>query len=308
MLRVLRSSLSGCGWLSRMPFTLVSVLTAPLAVGLLIALAWLELRPQRAPLGPTCRAVVDKVVPAVLEDLQQARAGLRTLMVQPLQFDPTGEVTQTVRNAIERTNMVLMTNRTFGERLRALTNADQVGVPSFAAAIEAARAEGAMATLFGSVDRLELTDRGATIELSLQLARVDDGKLLLAKRYVEDLQPELLPVLAPAAGTADWPPVVRRLLLLALAVLLLPILAIGFLARMVAKRSNTANAFGLVVLGGAASLCAHLLVAPEFDPASAWAVTGSTFVIAALHTALVANLIASRRQHALDHSLATDGL
>lgn len=306
MWRVFRSSLSGCGWLSRIPFTLVSVITAPVLLVAAVALIWLELRPQRPPLSPACQAVVDKLVPEVLADLQTARSGLRSVMLQPLQFDPTGEVTQSLRAAIERTNMVLLTNRSFAERLRSLTNADQVGVAGFAEAIDAARSAGAMATLFGSVERLELTHQGATIALTLQLARTDDGKLLLNRRYVADLQPELLPGVTATAAGADWPPVVRRLLLLALAILLLPVLAIGFLARLVAHRSNGANVLGLVVLGGAAALCAHLLVAPELAPTTAWTVTIGSFVICALYTALIANAIASRHALAIDHTFATD--
>lgn len=199
--------------------------------------------------------VCERVVKRIVDDLKTNAGEIRQVTLGVLDDDPDEQVTQRLQQALTAGGVFEVKEKTTWEK--ALEQAGFVVKPGGILERVAASArggDGKQGVLFGKVWQLEDRHGGAIVDVEITLARAAAGSVDFSRRYVVDTS---RPPTAddgdsatPGKSSFSWRAFgswLLRLLAWAMLVLLLPVFTISFLRLMVAKQSNGANAFTLVI-------------------------------------------------------------
>jgi hypothetical protein len=230
--------------------------------GYLAWLGWEALGPRKPDISAARREVADRLIPAIVEDLRAARGDLRSVALLHFENDPSDYITDRLRQEIEQSGILDLRDRTVAEKARNLLGLRHPGYDDTAAAVAAGRDLAVAGVIFGRIHAFESGRDGSRLDMEVRFAAIDDGRLLLDRRYSKEPAGG---VLSAAAAQEHFGRIglVQRFLGWALAVLLLPVFTIGFIRAMVRKESNRSNALTLGVYTGAALLLAYLLFPPD---------------------------------------------
>ena len=247
----------------RWPWAMVSKIGALALVVYLGWQAWDYLGPRKPEIGPVRRAVIDDLVPQVVEDMRQARQGVRAAVLVHFANDPTDYVTDRLRGAIEQNGVLSLEDKTLGEKVRDGLRLAQPAYGDARAAMARAKDLGAEAVVYGSVRTLESSAAGVKVDMDVALADVATGQAVFHKQYAQDTSVHPLSLAAVQERTAavGWP---TRAIGWGVAILLLPVFTIGFIRTMVKKESNRTNAFVLSVYTAVAAFLAYLIIGVDF--------------------------------------------
>lgn len=205
------------------------------------------------------REVADLALARTVAELRAHAGDLRHVELIRFENDPTGYVSDTLREKIRQQGGFTLKTDGFGEKFRkmlGLTGGKGRTREEVFAAAKARRLDG---VIIGGVDRLENERDGATFTGDYELYDVKRGRVAYRGKIKESTVPgKVFPdgtsvetlgrylenghPLAAVASTMPWH--IRFLLFIAVT-LLLPVMTILFIRTMVAKRSNGANAFTL---------------------------------------------------------------
>jgi hypothetical protein len=195
--------------------------------------------------------------------------------------DPTDYISNTLRDALDKNGVLNLEDSRFSEKFRNMLNLRNRGVNSRTEALEAVKGASVQGVLWGKVERFETVGEKVRLTGSWQLLDIQSGEVVCEGKIQEDT---VTPVDEAAAQNpavalhtepghpSNWAPWYVRLTGFMLIVLLLPVLTISFIRTMVARRSNTVNAFMLGIYTLVDALLAFLMVGASL--ASGWLIAG----------------------------------
>jgi len=226
----------------------------------LLWLGWTQLGPQVPEMGPLRRVLADQAIVAIAEDLRQNSKSARTAILLHFEHDPTNYVTNNLRRIVEQRGVFDLEGPSFMDRLRETLNLRPPSVSSISKAAESARSTGVNAAIMGQIKEFESYPGGAKAQINYALVGAD-GTTIYQGQFQKTISDA---VAAPAALVSkaspqlgDWSKGVMTWLIL---VLLLPVFTIAFIRAMVRRKSNTSNAFVLVIYTSIGVIAAYLLI------------------------------------------------
>jgi hypothetical protein len=241
------------------PLVMLSKIGAIVMIGYVAWMGWQYLGPRKPEIGPVRKEMVDRLVPAITEDLRASRGIIREAVLLHFGNDPTDYFTNALRQGIEHAGVLDLRDRTVGEKLWDLLSLRHRPYETLSGSLQRGSARNAQAVLFGTVGALESTRRGSAIDVEVNLADVESGQIVFTKRYQKATSSlALLP--ATVQQEVKNFPWFQRLLGWAILVLLLPVFTIAFIRTMVRKESNKTNAFVLSIYTLVDAILAYLLV------------------------------------------------
>lgn len=250
----------------KLPFLLLSKMGGiALAVGI-AWLGWQHLGPVKPEAGAQRLDLLKEAIPQIVEDIRGARGDIRSAALLHFEHDPSDKFTDTLRDAIEKQGILDLRDRTVVEKAFNLLNLRHPAFPQPEEAREKGRGLRVAAVIHGSVNSWETAPEGTVLDVGLFFTDVENGNLLLNKRY--ERQSDNL-IASNTARVLTDPvkrrPLLQRLFAWILLVLLLPVFTISFLRAMVRKGSNSKNAFVLSIYTVADALLAWLLVSASLN-------------------------------------------
>jgi len=228
-------------------------------VGYIAWIAWGKLGPQRPEIGPLRMEAADRAVSIIVEDLRHNRGDVRSVVMLHFEGDSTGYLSDRLRSTLEQRGTLDLLDHTTVEKVRLLANLPESARISRDTAINIAQSRKANAVLFGRINNFESTPNEVNLDLDYYLTSATSGQTIYSGQYSNNNKArELLSnETITAVRSVPW---VKRCLGWMLVVLLLPIFTIGFIRMMVARRSNTVNAFVLTIYTMFDTIMAYLLV------------------------------------------------
>lgn len=255
----------------KFPFLLMSKLGSVAMVVCVAWLGWQHLGPVKPEAGAPRLDLVKEAIPQVVADIRGARGDIRSAALLHFGNDPSDKFTDTLRDTIEKQGILDLRDRTVMEKAFDLLNLRHPAYPTPEEARERGRRLRVGAVIHGRVNSWETTPEGTVLDVDLFFTDVENGNVLLNKRYEKHTGDLLLANAARVLPDAvKRRPLLQRLFAWILLVLLLPVFTISFLRAMVRKGSNSKNAFVLAIYTVADALLAWLLVGASLN---AWAPT-----------------------------------
>jgi len=244
--------------------TKVGALALVTSVGMQV---WDRVTPEKPVISEERMEAADEVVPTLVESLRGAREKLRSAALPDIIDDDSGYLTHELRTAITQHGILNLRDQSLARRVQRTFGSQQTDGKDLASAVAYGKSLGVEVVVFGAVHRFESSPDGAALELTLNMADVETGKLLLTKRFVRGAQPP------PAAATAadgvvetiqrrqsTWWIAAKRFIGWLLVVLLLPVFTIGFIRSMARRDTNMSNLVTVLLYTSGAALLAFLLI------------------------------------------------
>lgn len=254
-------------------FLLIPKVGMTLFVVYMCGIGWVNLGPRK-PMPDTARMkAADRAVEGIVDDIRQKRGNVRSVALCHFANDASDYFSHKLREQIEKSNVLDLTDFAFAEKLRTLLNIRNRGVANATDALSFIKGEEVDGVLWGSIERFEsakggggatltgkwqLMDKGGAVVCGGAIQQ-DDGKSGTAEavtKVIADLG-ESTDGIEIVASTIPW---YMRLLGFVLLVLLLPVVTISFIRTMVAKRSNKVNVFVLGVYTAIDMILAFFMV------------------------------------------------
>lgn len=257
-------NVNGFGQRRSLVFTVLGIII----IGYLAALAWTQYGPGRPTMDVTFARWVDKAAEPVVSDIYEHKGDITSVAIAQFSADPSGYISETIRkqandgvyvmdkSALEKVSDAL--NLPLSSKAEEITPEKAVKLGKYA------KSRGAQATIWGSAN-IEKTAGVVNGEIKYYLIG-QDGTILyenvcnnasLKKKNVAEVTESTL----DGFRNLDWP---HKLLIWVLAVLIFPIITIGFLKTTVAKRSNKSNAFTLVLYTVIGGIALYFIMPPYF--------------------------------------------
>ena len=248
--------------------SLLFTVLAIVAVGYLAALGWTKYGPTRPTLDAAFARWVDRAAEPIVTDMYNHKGVVTSVAIARFSNDPSGCISEAIRkqandgvyvmdkSALEKVSDAL--NLPLSSKVEAITSDKAVKLGKYA------KSRGAQATIWG-VANIEKTAGIVNGEIKYYLIG-QDGKIIyenvcnnasLKKASVAEVSESSLDWFR----NLEWP---HRLLIWVLAVLIFPIVTIGFLKSAVAKRSNRTNAFTLVLYTVIGAIALYFIMPPNF--------------------------------------------
>lgn len=231
--------------------------------------AWENFGPRLPDIGPLRQKVADGVIDNVVRAIKDRRENLYSAALIPLVNDPSGYVTDRLRQRIEQSGVLALKDRTLIEKVEKALKLQPNAQDSFENAVVVGRRMGVQAVVFGKVRTHEAGDGAAQIVVEVQLADVANQREVFPEgdRVFSHKLGGVLAVPTAVRDSAHRVGWGSRLLGWGLLVLMLPIFSVGFIRAMVRRESNTANAFALSLYTAVDLILAWLFLGALF---AAW--------------------------------------
>ncbi len=214
--------------------------------------------PAKPPISRGRQEVASQLLPTIVEDLRQSRGEVREAVLLPFADDPSGYVSDELRQEIVSRGILDLGDRTVGERIREGLHLRQTTCDNVAEAAAEARSRGAPAAIWGIVHTFESSPQGAVLDVEVHLLDVHSAKDVFSRRFTRDL--DNTPLTQTLADVkANGARILERVSAWLIAALLLPVFTIEFLRATVRKESNRWNATALAVYTLADAILAMLL-------------------------------------------------
>lgn len=244
----------------------------PLFIGYVCYMGWINLGPRKPVPDVARMKAADHAVEKIVDVIQQNRGAIRSAALCHFANDTSDYFSRKLRERIEMSNIIDLTDVDFGEKLRTILNLRNRGALTLQAALDAASGECVDGVLWGSLDRFESVRGEAMLTGEWQLVDKASGAMVCGGHIKETTGSSNLVYAASvsgrfsdeveiAASTVSWH---MRLLGFVLIVLLLPVVTISFIRTMVVKRSNRVNAFVLGVYTVIDMIFAFFLIGGTF--------------------------------------------
>jgi len=290
MWRIAKPILGNVAGVFRWPIVITRNLSSPVLLAVAAWYAWGELGPVPYELAESCKLVVDRTIPRVVDELCALDTGVRTVTLAPVGFDPSRYVTDALRRQLAYTNVFLVESPGFVDRLRRFLRLRPLEAPSIDASIEESAAT-CDAVLAARVEQLETRGGEARLSLDVRMVRCSDRALLFDRRYedprVEGARASSREAIATLAGSSFAGALVWWLLV----ALGLPIVSTPFIVNVLAARSDRANAFLLAVFAAVdlvlASALVHAICAAESTVLERSALIGVVFAASFAYLVIV---------------------
>jgi hypothetical protein len=228
-------------------------------IGYMAWSGWENLGPEKPPIGPIRKELVDRVIPTIVEDVRTCRGELRRTALVHFSNDSTDYFTDSLRRAIQQAGILDLHDRTLSEKVRNLLNLRHPSRSSTDAAVKYGEHLDTKAVLYGVVHAFESYSDGAKIDVEVHLADTSTAQDVFSKRYQVETSPGSS-IMASVQETTQAFPWFQRLFGWLLTVLLLPVFTINFIRAMVHKKSNRTNALVLAIYTATDAFLAWLLV------------------------------------------------
>lgn len=253
-------------------FLLIPKVGMTLFVGYVCYMGWMNLGPHKPAPDVARMKAADHAVEKIVNDIQQNRGAIRSAALCHFANDTTDYFSRKLRERIEQSNILDLSDIDFSEKLRTVLNLRNKGAKSADEARSATKRENVDCVLWGSLDRFESIKGVATLTGEWQLVDKNTGVVVCGGQIHEGAGSsnfvEAISTLGQSADdveiAASVVPWYMRLLGFVLLVLLLPIVTISFIRTMVAKRSNKVNAFMLGVYTVIDMILAFFMVGGTF--------------------------------------------
>lgn len=241
-------------------FLLIPKVGMTLFVVYVCCMGWMKLGPRK-PMPDTARMkAADRAVERIVDSIRQNRGDVRSVALCHFANDASDYFSHRLRERIEKSNVLDLTDFDFAEKLRTLLNVRNRGVANATDALSSIQGEEVDGVLWGSIERFESAKGGGGATLTGEWQLMDKGGAVVCGGAIqrEDGESGIVETFTNAiddlgkstdgveivASTIPW---YMRLLGFVLLVLLLPVVTISFVRTMVAKRSNKVNVFVLGV-------------------------------------------------------------
>lgn len=254
-------------------FLLIPKVGMTLFVGYVCYMGWMNLGPHKPAPDVARMKAADHAVEKIVNDIQQNRGAIRSAALCHFANDTTDYFSRKLRERIEQSNILDLSDIDFSEKLRTVLNLRNKGAATQQAAVDASSGECVDGVLWGSLDRFESVRGEATLVGEWQLVDKATGALVCGGRINEKTGALNMSGATSASGrfadeveiassTVSWH---MRFLGFVLVALLLPVVTISFIRTMVAKRSNKVNAFMLGVYTVIDMILAFFMIGGAFN-------------------------------------------
>ena len=238
------------------------------AVGYLAALGWTKYGPARPTLDAAFTRWVDNAAEPIVSDIYDHKGDVTSVAIARFSADPSGYISEAIRK--QANDGVYVMDKSALEKVSDALNlplsskAEDLNADKAVKLGKYAKARGAQATIWG-VANFEKTAGIVNGEIKYYLIG-QDGSIIyenvcnnasLKKKNVAEVTESSL----DRFRNLNWP---HRLLIWVLAVLIFPIVTIGFLKSAAAKRSNRTNAFTLVLYTVIGAIALYFIMPPNF--------------------------------------------
>lgn len=260
-------------------------------------LVWMSFSTPKTLPDPERQRVADIAVGKIVEQLKNGRGDTRSTILLHFENDPSDYFTDQLRSQLDATGVLILEERSLGEKFRNKLNLRNPGCKSLADALHETRNSDAQGVLWGTLTHFETSAAGTVVKGSWQLVDIKTGKIICSAEINEDttvpakeeiykeinnLEEDIHRNISFFAEFASMVPWYIRFLIFVLFVLLLPIITIVFIRKMVSKRSNKINAFMLSGYTLFSAILAFFMVGGRFGSGVAVILfliaTGAAFV------------------------------
>lgn len=220
-----------------------------IAAGLL---AWHFLVPGRPEADPSRRKIADRAILKLTDDLRRHRGDIKHVSVLHFKNDASDYFTLNLRQKLATSGVFDVEDAPFTEKVNYMLKLRNSGSFDTNTAVKHGKSVNVQAVVIGNLERFESMNKGAVVMGTVRLIAIPEGKII-AEIPVNEGTSSIFSggasVLSGVGKSSDisGTPWHIRFLIFILAVLLLPVISIGFIRFMVAKRSNKCNAFVLGV-------------------------------------------------------------
>ena len=257
-------NVNGFGQRRSLLFTVIGIV----AIGYLAALGWTKYGPARPTMDAAFARWVDNAAEPIVSDIYEHKGDVTSVAIARFSADPSGYISEAIRK--QANNGVYVMDKSALEKVSDALNlplsskAEEINADKAVKLGKYAKARGAQATIWG-VANIEKTAGIVNGEIKYYLIG-QDGEILyenvcnnasLKKEKVAEVTDSSLDWFR----NLSWP---HRLLIWVLAVLIFPIVTIGFLKATAAKRSNKSNAFTLVLYTLIGAIALYFTMPPDF--------------------------------------------
>ncbi len=257
-------NVNGFGQRRSLVFTVLGLV----AVGYLAALGWTTYGPARPTLDASFARWVDNAAEPIVSDIYEHKGDVTSVAIARFSADPSGYISEAIRK--QACDGVYVMDKSALEKVSDALNlplsskAEDLNADKAVKLGKYAKARGAQATIWG-VANIEKAAGIVSGEIKYYLIG-QDGSIIyenvcnnasLKKANVAEVTESSL----DSFRNLNWP---HRLLIWVLAVLIFPIVTIGFLKSAAAKRSNGVNAFTLVLYTVIGAIALYFLMPPDF--------------------------------------------
>ena len=248
--------------------SLLATVIGVVAVGYLAALGWTKYGPARPTLDAAFARWVDNAAAPIVSDIYENKGDVTSVAIARFSADPSGYISEAIRK--QANDGVYVMDKSALEKVSDALNlplsskAEDINADKAVKLGKYAKARGAQAAIWGAAN-IEKTAGIVNGEIKYYLIG-QDGSILyqnvcnnasLKKENVAEVTESSLDWFR----NLDWP---HRLLIWVLAVLIFPIVTIGFLKATAAKRSNKSNAFTLVLYTLIGAIALYFIMPPNF--------------------------------------------
>lgn len=262
-----------------------------LFVGYVCYMGWINLGPHKPVPDVARMKAADRAVEIIADEIYKGRGSIRSASLRHFANDTSDCVSTKLRERLEKSNVVDLTDTGFFEKLRMVLNLREKGAASADEALAAARSENVDGVLWGSIDRFETANGATTLTGEWQLVDKRTGEVVCGGKISEGAGvPDVAGAIEAlgqstedveiAASAVPWH---LRLLGFVLVALLLPVVTISFIRALVARRSNRINAYVLGIYTAIDMILAFFMVGGAFCSTSAVMVFLSASALAFLY-------------------------
>lgn len=249
-------------------FTILSVVL----IGYLLCVAWSKYGEKRPQLNSLQSSWVGKAVSYIADDIAKNKGEIDKLFVYTFSADPSCEMTTRMYQTLQNRGAFTLLDKSLGQKI-----SDQFGLPSkynenptadlvsIGKYVKSRRADAALA---GRIVTLQNKDNLPEVVIDVEYWLIDNsGAILYSGRCDNAIlnKSSIVPEVETVFGglfALGWP---HRLLFWTLFVLIFPIVTISFLKSQSRKRSNSTNAFTLILYTIIDGIVAYLLLPPDWN-------------------------------------------
>ena len=239
-------------------------------------LGWICLGPQKPTPNIQRQRIADVAVQKMTEEIRNKRENIRNVVLLHFHNDPTDYISDALRNSLNATGILTLTDTSFEEKLSKKLNLRCKDFSSSKEVQEAISNHNVQGVLWGRVDIFESHSAGAVLKGERFLDEKGTGRRIASGIIHEDSSSPFKKTVATVINnvkennkkvesTALMLPWYIRFLGFILLVMLLPIVTISFIRTMVAKGSNKINAFLLSIYTTIDAIFAFFMIGGAFS-------------------------------------------
>lgn len=241
------------------PLAILSKIGSITLIGYIAWMGWDNLGPIKPEIGPARKALADKIVHEIVEDIRISKGDFRDVVLLHFSNDLTDYFTEKLREVIWQSGVLELRDTNIAYKARNLLRLRHPAYYTADEAIAKGRKFGSHCILYGVIHAFESFPGGAKIDVEVHLIDASNGQPLFTNRYGIE-SPHTTAISASVKETSQSFPWFQRLFGWLITVLLLPVFTLAFIRTMVSKGSNKTNAFVLSIYTAVDALLAWLLV------------------------------------------------